>query len=140
LLCSLHHSYVHEHRYQITQSETGTLRFLDPSGNPVLSVPPRPSPQALGWPAIRAAKTPISLSPRRPVVTDGAATALIIAPQSTHCSSFHRPQQPPPGPSTRTRATKISQIPTTTLSLPATAPTTCCAGPSRNSTPPAPIL
>jgi hypothetical protein len=55
LLCSLHHSYVHERGYQIIQRETGTLHFLDPRGNPVLAVPPRPSPQALGWPALRTA-------------------------------------------------------------------------------------
>jgi Domain of unknown function (DUF222)/HNH endonuclease len=55
LLCSSHHSYVHERGYHIIKSETGELRFLDPHGHPVLAVPPRPTPPDLGWPAIRAA-------------------------------------------------------------------------------------
>jgi Domain of unknown function (DUF222)/HNH endonuclease len=55
LLCSSHHSYVHERGYHIIKSEAGELRFLDPHGHPVLAVPPRPTPPDLGWPAIRAA-------------------------------------------------------------------------------------
>jgi hypothetical protein len=61
-LCSTHHPYVHERGYQIIKNENGPLRFLDPRGNPVLAVPPRPSPQALGWPAIRAANADRPLS------------------------------------------------------------------------------
>jgi Domain of unknown function (DUF222)/HNH endonuclease len=62
LLCSSHHSYVHEHGYQIIKDKTGALSFLDPHGHPVLAVPPRPSPQDLGWPAIRTAHADQQLS------------------------------------------------------------------------------
>jgi hypothetical protein len=90
LLCSLHHAYVHEHGYQIIRSETGTLSFLDPHGNPVLAVPPRPTPQALGWPAIRAANAaqPLSAQTGRSrwrgdrVDHRAAVNALFTGPQS----------------------------------------------------------
>jgi Domain of unknown function (DUF222) len=62
LLCSAHHSYVHERGYRIIQHETGTLTFLDPRGKPVVAVPPRPSPPDLGWPTIRAANATSPLS------------------------------------------------------------------------------
>ncbi|MBK7539145.1 MAG: HNH endonuclease [Myxococcales bacterium] len=55
LLCSLHHSYVHERGYRITQSATGSLAFEDPQGRAVVPLPPRPAPPLLGWPAIHAA-------------------------------------------------------------------------------------
>ncbi|MBK7536370.1 MAG: DUF222 domain-containing protein [Myxococcales bacterium] len=55
LLCSLHHTYVHERGYRITQSATGALAFEDPQGRAVVPLPPRPAPTLLGWPAIRAA-------------------------------------------------------------------------------------
>ncbi|MBK7538002.1 MAG: DUF222 domain-containing protein [Myxococcales bacterium] len=55
LLCSLHHSYVHERGYRITQSPTGALAFEDPHGRAVVPLPPHPAPPLLGWPAIRAA-------------------------------------------------------------------------------------
>ncbi|MBK7539014.1 MAG: DUF222 domain-containing protein [Myxococcales bacterium] len=42
LLCSLHHSYVHERGYRITQSATGDLAFEDPQGRAVVPLPPRP--------------------------------------------------------------------------------------------------
>jgi hypothetical protein len=62
LLCSAHHSYVHERGYRIVQEDTGNLTFLDPRGKPVVAVPPRPSPPHLGWPAIRAANATSPLS------------------------------------------------------------------------------
>jgi hypothetical protein len=62
LLCSHHHSYVHERGYRIIQNEAGSLTFLDPRGKPVVAVPPRPSPLPLGWPAIRAANATSPLS------------------------------------------------------------------------------
>jgi hypothetical protein len=55
LLCSLHHAYVHERGYRITQSATGALAFEDPQGRAVVPLPPRPAPPLLGWPAIHAA-------------------------------------------------------------------------------------
>ncbi|MBK7539049.1 MAG: HNH endonuclease [Myxococcales bacterium] len=55
LLCSLHHSYVHERGYRITQSPAGALGFEDPQGRAVVPLPPRPAPPLLGWPAMRAA-------------------------------------------------------------------------------------
>ncbi|MBK7534884.1 MAG: DUF222 domain-containing protein [Myxococcales bacterium] len=55
LLCSLHHAYVHERGYRITQSATGALAFEDPQGRAVVPLPPRPAPPLLGWPALRAA-------------------------------------------------------------------------------------
>ncbi|MBK7539639.1 MAG: hypothetical protein IPI49_30675, partial [Myxococcales bacterium] len=55
LLCSLHHSYVHERGYRITQSATGALAFEDPQGRAVVPLPPRPAPPLLGWPAIHDA-------------------------------------------------------------------------------------
>ncbi|MBK7540024.1 MAG: DUF222 domain-containing protein [Myxococcales bacterium] len=57
LLCSLHHAYVHERGYRITQSPTGALAFEDPQGRAVVPLPPRPAPPLLGWPAIHAANT-----------------------------------------------------------------------------------
>ena len=62
LLCSAHHSYVHERGYRITQDDAGSLTFLDPRGKPVVAVPPRPIPPHLGWPAIRAANATSPLS------------------------------------------------------------------------------
>jgi hypothetical protein len=62
LLCSAHHSYVHERGYRIIQDNSGDLTFLDPRGEPVVAVPPRPSPPHLGWPAIRAANATSPLS------------------------------------------------------------------------------
>ncbi|MBK7534407.1 MAG: DUF222 domain-containing protein [Myxococcales bacterium] len=56
LLCSLHHAYVHERGYRITQSATGALAFEDPQGRAVVPLPPRPAPPLLGWPAIHAAR------------------------------------------------------------------------------------
>jgi hypothetical protein len=50
LLCSLHHAYVHERGYRITQSATGALAFEDPQGRAVVPLPPRPAPPLLGWP------------------------------------------------------------------------------------------
>ncbi|MBK7533939.1 MAG: HNH endonuclease [Myxococcales bacterium] len=57
LLCSLHHTYVHERGYRITQSPAGALAFEDPQGRAVVPLPPRPAPPLLGWPAIHAANT-----------------------------------------------------------------------------------
>ena len=65
LLCSLHHAYVHERGYRITQSATGALAFEDPHGRAVVPLPPRPAPPLLGWPAIYAAnatKAPLPLT------------------------------------------------------------------------------
>jgi hypothetical protein len=62
LLCGTHHSYVHERGYRIIQDNSGDLTFLDPRGKPVVPVPPRPNPQDLGWPAIRAANATSPLS------------------------------------------------------------------------------
>ncbi|MBK7533909.1 MAG: DUF222 domain-containing protein [Myxococcales bacterium] len=65
LLCSLHHAYVHERGYRITQSATGDLAFEDPRGRAVVPLPPRPAPPLLGWPAIYAAnatKAPLPLT------------------------------------------------------------------------------
>ncbi|MBK7536665.1 MAG: DUF222 domain-containing protein [Myxococcales bacterium] len=56
LLCSLHHAYVHERGYRITQSPTGALGFEDPQGRAVVPLPPRPAPPLLGWPAIHAVR------------------------------------------------------------------------------------
>ncbi|MBK7536776.1 MAG: HNH endonuclease [Myxococcales bacterium] len=56
LLCSLHHAYVHERGYRITQSATGALAFEDPQGRAVVPLPPRPAPPLLGWPAIHAVR------------------------------------------------------------------------------------
>ncbi|MBK7539113.1 MAG: DUF222 domain-containing protein [Myxococcales bacterium] len=56
LLCSLHHAYVHERGYRITQSPTGALAFEDPQGRAVVPLPPRPAPPLLGWPAIHAVR------------------------------------------------------------------------------------
>ncbi|MBK7538997.1 MAG: DUF222 domain-containing protein [Myxococcales bacterium] len=56
LLCSLHHAYVHERGYRITQSSTGDLVFEDPQGRAVVPLPPRPAPPLLGWPAIHAVR------------------------------------------------------------------------------------
>ncbi|MBK7539270.1 MAG: DUF222 domain-containing protein [Myxococcales bacterium] len=56
LLCSLHHAYVHERGYRITQSPTGALAFEDPQGRAVVPLPPRPAPTLLGWPAIHAVR------------------------------------------------------------------------------------
>jgi Domain of unknown function (DUF222) len=55
LLCTAHHARVHEHGYRIVPSAHGELRFFDSRGKAVVAVPPRPAPQDLGWPAIRAA-------------------------------------------------------------------------------------
>ena len=55
LLCSLHHTYVHERGYRITQSATDALAFEDPQGRAVVPLPPRPAPPLLGWPALHAA-------------------------------------------------------------------------------------
>ncbi|MBK7536884.1 MAG: HNH endonuclease [Myxococcales bacterium] len=55
LLCSLHHAYVHERGYRITQSATGEFAFEDPHGRAVVPLPPRPAPPLLGWPVIYAA-------------------------------------------------------------------------------------
>ncbi|MBK7537390.1 MAG: DUF222 domain-containing protein [Myxococcales bacterium] len=62
LLCSLHHSYVHERGYRITQSATGALAFEDPQGRAVVPLPPRPAPPLLGWPAIHAANAALPLT------------------------------------------------------------------------------
>ncbi|MBK7537939.1 MAG: HNH endonuclease [Myxococcales bacterium] len=62
LLCSLHHAYVHERGYCITQSATGELAFEDPQGRAVVPLPPRPTPPLLGWPAIRAANAALPLT------------------------------------------------------------------------------
>ncbi|MBK7537803.1 MAG: HNH endonuclease [Myxococcales bacterium] len=62
LLCSLHHAYVHERGYRITQSPTGALAFEDPQGRAVVPLPPRPAPTLLGWPAIRAANAALPLT------------------------------------------------------------------------------
>jgi hypothetical protein len=45
LLCSSHHSYVHERGYQIIKDETAALRFLDPHGkcHPRRATPPEPA-------------------------------------------------------------------------------------------------
>ena len=56
LLCSLHHTYVHERGYRITQSAAGALAFEDPQGRAVVPLPPRPAPTLLGWPAIHAVR------------------------------------------------------------------------------------
>jgi hypothetical protein len=104
LLCSLHHSYVHEHGYQIIRSETGTLRFLDPRGNPVPAVPRRPIPQALGWPAIRAANSDQELSAQTGrcrwrgdrVVHRAAVNALFKLPPPEASPSQHQPLHPHP--------------------------------------------
>ncbi|MBK7539722.1 MAG: DUF222 domain-containing protein [Myxococcales bacterium] len=62
LLCSLHHAYVHERGYRITQSATGALAFEDPQGRAVVPLPPRPAPTLLGWPAVRAANAALPLT------------------------------------------------------------------------------
>ncbi|MBK7534079.1 MAG: DUF222 domain-containing protein [Myxococcales bacterium] len=62
LLCSLHHSYVHERGYRITQSATGALAFEDPQGRAVVPLPPRPAPTQLGWPTLRAANAALPLT------------------------------------------------------------------------------
>ncbi|MBK7536565.1 MAG: HNH endonuclease [Myxococcales bacterium] len=66
LLCSLHHSYVHERGYLITQSPTGDLAFEDPQGRAVVPLPPRPTPPLLGWPAIHAARAANAALPLTP--------------------------------------------------------------------------
>jgi Domain of unknown function (DUF222)/HNH endonuclease len=61
LLCSTHHSYVHEHGYRATQDGHGAFAFFDPRGNPVVAVPPRPRPTAQPGPL---ASTPSAESSR----------------------------------------------------------------------------
>ncbi|MBK7534309.1 MAG: DUF222 domain-containing protein [Myxococcales bacterium] len=62
LLCSLHHTYVHDRGYRITQSASGALAFEDPQGRAVVPLPPRPAPTLLGWPAVRAANAALPLT------------------------------------------------------------------------------
>jgi hypothetical protein len=62
LLCSTHHSYVHEYGYRISRDESGTLTFFDPRGERIVAVPPRPNPAQLGWPAIWVANAALELS------------------------------------------------------------------------------
>lgn len=99
LLCSSHHSYVHERGYQIIKDESGALRFLDPHGNPILAVPSRPSPQSLGWPAIRAAHAdrPLTAQTGRSrwrgdrIDHRAAVNALFKLPPPESSPSQHRP-------------------------------------------------
>ncbi|MBK7539638.1 MAG: DUF222 domain-containing protein, partial [Myxococcales bacterium] len=74
LLCSLHHAYVHERGYRITQSPTGDLAFEDPQGRAVVPLPPRPAPTLLGWPAIHAVRA-----------ANAANAALPLTATTGHC-------------------------------------------------------
>ncbi|MBK7533803.1 MAG: HNH endonuclease [Myxococcales bacterium] len=58
LLCSLHHAYVHERGYRITQSATGALAFEDPQGPRR-----RPAAAAPGAAAARLAGDPCCAPP-----------------------------------------------------------------------------
>jgi hypothetical protein len=43
LLCTFHHTFVHEHGYTIVMGEDQKPQFFDPRGRPVKAVPPRPA-------------------------------------------------------------------------------------------------
>ncbi|MBK7536161.1 MAG: DUF222 domain-containing protein [Myxococcales bacterium] len=69
LLCSLHHAYVHERGYRITQSATGALAFEDPQG-------PRRRP---------AAAAPGAAAARLACDPDAANAALPLTATTGHC-------------------------------------------------------
>ena len=62
LLCSLHHRFVHEHGYAIELGPDQRPRFRDPGGRVVEAVPERPVTADVGWPQIRAANAPLSIT------------------------------------------------------------------------------
>ena len=104
LLCSLHHSYVHERGYRITQSATGALAFEDPQGRAVVPLPPRPAPPLLGWPAIRAANAALPLTAttgqcrwrgERVDSWDAAATLTRIQRRADAATAPSTPTAPP---------------------------------------------
>lgn len=63
---------------RLEPNPAGALTFLDPRGQPVIAVPPRPRPPNPGWPAILAV-TPRSASRSRwrPTTSKGAGGASI---------------------------------------------------------------
>lgn len=68
LLCATHHTFVHERGYRVEPTDDGDLRFLDPRGRPIPTVPPRPAPARLGWPSLRAAND--DANPGAPLTAD----------------------------------------------------------------------
>src|SRR5215510_11458739 len=62
LLCSSHHRFVHEYGYTIEFDPDQRPRFRDPRGLLVAEVPERPVIADLGWPRIRAANAPLSIT------------------------------------------------------------------------------
>lgn len=62
LLCSLHHRFVHEYGYAIELGPDQRPRFRDPSGRLIAEAPERPAMADLGWPGIRAANAPLSIT------------------------------------------------------------------------------
>ncbi|MBK7536643.1 MAG: DUF222 domain-containing protein [Myxococcales bacterium] len=136
LLCSLHHAYVHERGYLITQSAAGALAFEDPQGRAVVPLPPRPAPPLLGWPAIYAAnatKAPLPLTAttgqcrwrgERVDSWDAAATITRIqrrtdaatAPSAPTAPPTAAPAASPPPASPRTSAPPSPRSPPSSLS------------------------
>ncbi|MBK7536401.1 MAG: hypothetical protein IPI49_13735, partial [Myxococcales bacterium] len=133
LLCSLHHAYVHERGYRITQSATGALAFEDPQGRAVVPLPPRPAPPLLGWPAIRAANAALPLTSTTgqcrwrgehvdswdaaATVTriqrraDAAAAPAAPAPSAPNASLTTAATPPPTFPRTPTPPSPLSSLP-----------------------------
>ncbi|MBK7538273.1 MAG: HNH endonuclease [Myxococcales bacterium] len=129
LLCSLHHAYVHERGYRITQSATGALAFEDPQGRAVVPLPPRPAPPLLGWPAIHAANAALPLTAstgqcrwrgERVDSWDAAATITRIqrraaAAAATAAPTAAPPASPPPAfprtPAPRSPPSPLSSLP-----------------------------
>jgi hypothetical protein len=48
VLCSYHHTFVHEHGYRIERDDQQVAHFFDPDGAPVEHVPRNPKPPTLG--------------------------------------------------------------------------------------------
>ena len=76
-LCSHHHRFVHEYGYRIEVIEND-LQFTDPRGRRVIANPGPASPEACGWPTIRARNAALQIGPETCACGwDGARVDLV---------------------------------------------------------------
>jgi hypothetical protein len=71
-LCSHHHRFVHEYRYQVALAPDGEPRFRDPNGREVLAVPLARPAGEVGWRPLVAGLHRAGVTPTAPPCWDGS--------------------------------------------------------------------